>query len=260
MKHILTFFTFLLFATVTFGQTSVMPIVSGGVVVGGVQNGKWLTAKQMIPLLKNNLDLFLISQKGLQKTVIRAKKGEDADFCDETRMIDFGKEIYSIAVGSNISWNPFPRNPKVVAKTDKTYQKIVADFLKTKRIINPKIKITQIFRIDLDGDGTEEVLITANHYRRGDYESPSAGDYSFALLRKIVNGKPNNFLIDGEFFPKRDNSTIPTNLEVDLIADLNGDGKMEVWLDGSYYEGNSSLIYELNKDRLTKVLEMGCGV
>jgi hypothetical protein len=259
MKHIFTIFTFLFFATVTFAQTSVMPIVSGSVVVGGVQNGKWLTAKQTVPLLKDNLDLFLISQKGLQKTVIRAKTGEDADFCDETRMIDFGKEIYSIAVGSNISWNPFPRTPKIIAKTDKTYQKIVVDFLKTKRIANPKIKITQIFRIDLDGDGTEEVLITANNYRREIYESPSAGDYSFALLRKIVQGKAQNFLIDGEFYAKRTEG-LPLTREIRLISDLNGDGKMEVWLDTAYYEGNSDSIHELNKDRLTKVLEMGCGV
>jgi len=260
MKQIFTFLTFLLLNIIANGQTSVVPIVSGSVVIGGAQNGKWLTAKQTIPLLTDNLDLFLISQKGLQKTVIRGKKGADAEFCEETRMINFDKEIYSILVGSNISWNPFPRTAKVVPKTNKTYQKIVSDFLKTKRIANPKIKIIQIFRIDLDGDGADEVLITANHYRREIYEAPSAGDYSFALLRKIVNGKAQNFLIDGDFYAKRDPEGLPLTREINLIADLNGDGKMEVWLDVAYYEGNSEFIYELNQDRLTKVLEMGCGV
>ncbi len=261
MKQIFTLLTFLLLNIIGNGQTSVVPIVTDNILLGGVQNGKWLTAKQTIPLMKNEVDLFLISPKGLQKNIIHGKKGNDADdFCVDTRIIEVIPDISSIAIGANIHWNPFPRTPKTIPVFNKTYQKIVSDLLKTKRIAKPKIKITQIFQIDLDGDGTEEVLMTGTNYRRGIYEVQAGGDYSFALLRKIINGKSRTILIDGEFFTKRGDYPPPLTWEIDLIADLNGDGKMEVWLDVYYYEGNSSHLYEITPNKLNKILEVECGV
>jgi hypothetical protein len=43
------------------------------------------------------------------------------------------------------------------------------------------------------------------------------------------------------------------------VADLNGDGRMEVVLVWSYYEGGGVTGYELQGDRLAPVLEAGCG-
>ena len=67
------------------------------------------------------------------------------------------------------------------------------------------MKIDNIVRVDLDGDGEEEVLISATNYFRKDesvpMRSPAAG-YSMVLLRRVVAGKVETQLIVGEFYPK----------------------------------------------------------
>ena len=61
-------------------------------------------------------------------------------------------------------WNALPRKPKVTDPTQKAYVDAVRDFLETKEIEQPKVKIDNILRVDLDGDGEEEVLISATNY------------------------------------------------------------------------------------------------
>jgi hypothetical protein len=64
-----------------------------------------------------------------------------------------------------------------------------------KEIDQSKVKIDNIIRIDWDGDGEEEVLISATNYFKKDdsvpMRSPAAG-YSMVLLRRVVAGKVGN--------------------------------------------------------------------
>ena len=136
--------------------------------------------------------------------------------------------------------------------------KIAADFLKTKGIVKTKIKLSQIVQIDLEGDGQNEVLITGNFYKKGLMEEQSAGDYSFVLLRRIVKGKTRDVLIEGDFFTKRGEYAPPNEREILAIADLNGDGKMEIVLHSFYYEGSWNQVFEIKGTKLSKVLEVSC--
>ena len=67
------------------------------------------------------------------------------------------------------------------------------------------MKIENILRVDLDGDGEDEVLISATNYfdkkNRVPMRSP-AGSYSMVLLRRVVAGKVETQLVEGEFHPK----------------------------------------------------------
>jgi hypothetical protein len=157
-------------------------------------------------------------------------------------------------------WNLMPRALKVISKTDATYLKIVNDFVRTKGIAKPAAKISQAYRVDLDGDGTEEVILAATNYRGGLMPSVKAGDYSFLLLRKVVAGKPQNILIAGEFYPKAIEFSAPNEFSIQAIADLNGDGRMEIVMHGAYYEGAGSEIYDVSGAKPKMVLGAGCGV
>jgi hypothetical protein len=102
-------------------------------------------------------------------------------------------------------WNALPRKPRVADTTQQVYIDAVRDFLKTKGIEQPKVKIESILRVDLDGDGEEEVLISATNYFRKDDHVPMrspAASYSMVLLRRVVAGKVETQLIVGEFYPK----------------------------------------------------------
>ena len=47
-------------------------------------------------------------------------------------------------------WNALPRKPRVMDATQQVYVEAVRDFLKTKGIEEPKVKIDNIIRVDLE--------------------------------------------------------------------------------------------------------------
>lgn len=260
MKIIISFILSLSLAVAVIGQQGVVPFVSHGVVVGGVENGKWLSAKETVSLIDSKIEMFLIGPDGLKKEALIGTKSDMSEVCEETRFVDFDGGVYPVAVGSNISWDPFPRRSRPISVSNKDYQKAVSDVLKAKGIASPKVKITQIFQVDLEGDGTDEVLITANYYKGGEMEVPVPGDYAFTLLRKIVDGKPQNVILNGEFFTEPDDYPPPNTREIAFVADLNGDGKMEVWLNVHYYEGHWNEIIEVNETNTVVAVTMECGL
>ena len=142
-------------------------------------------------------------------------------------------------------WNALPREPKVIDPTQKVYLDAVRDFLKTKGIEQPKVKIDNILRVDLDGDGEDEVLISATNYFSKDDSVPMrspAGSYSMVLLRRVVSGKIETQLVKGEFYPKaypkaaqeEGRLDAPNAYKVIAILDLDGDGKMEIVVGSNY--------------------------
>jgi hypothetical protein len=165
-------------------------------------------------------------------------------------------------------WNALPREPKVIDTTQKVYVDAVRDFLKTKGIEQPKVKIDNILRVDLNGDGEEEVLISAANYfgkaDRAPMRSP-AGSYSMVLLRRVVAGKVETQLVDGEFHPKayvskeEGSFDAPSIYKVIATLDLDGDGKLEVVVASNYYEGEEIKIYRCDPKKSEALLSVACG-
>ena len=167
-------------------------------------------------------------------------------------------------------WNALPRKPQVTDPTQKTYVDAVREFLRTKKIDQPKVKIDNIVRVDLDGDGEEEVLISATNYFSKDdsvpIRSPAAG-YSMVLLRRVVTGKVESQLIAGEFYPKaypkarqeEGRFDAPNAYKVIATLDIDGDGKMEVVIHSQYYEGEETTIYRCDGKKSEALLSVSCG-
>jgi hypothetical protein len=124
--------------------------------------------------------------------------------------------------------------------------------LETRGIDRPKVKIERILRVDLDGDGEEEVLISATNYLGNDNGVPMrspAGSYSIVLLRRMVAGKVQTQLVEGEFYPKATGYNAPNAYKVIATLDLDGDGKLEVVVDSNYYEGEATTIYRCETEK-----------
>lgn len=243
----------------------IIPIVemSVGGIIGGVQDGKWIKDKQTAATLKGQDEYVLVGLKGVEEGGVTLGSKPSAEVpCEQFYQVDLEMKMDSgVAVGSNAKWNFTPRVPQAISLTDAAYKKIVGDVVRSKGIAKPNVKIKQAYRVDLDGDGTEEVILSASHFKTGAV-SPSAavGDYSFVMLRKVVNGKAQNIMLAGEFIKKAIKFGAPNEYGLSSIADLNGDGKMEIVMKSRYYEGASSVVYEINGVKATEVLSTGCGV
>lgn len=263
MKRIFAYAAFLITAAASSGA-EVHPIVQAetGFLIGASTEGGWREAKDAAKGLRPGLRFRLF---GLQKEMSTTNAGKTAspgEPCPDTQEVELSpKPPRDAAVGIAAPWNPMPRSPRV-EKVQTHYVQAVREFLESRGLRKPEVKITQTIRVDLEGDGEEEVLISATNYAAAADPIPSsapAGSYSVVLLRRVVNGKVVTQMIEGEFYPQAKEFNAPSAYRVAAVLDLNGDGVLEVVIEGAYYEGAWMAIYVCTPRQIKKVLSAGCG-
>lgn len=154
-----------------------------------------------------------------------------------------------------------PRPVKILANSSKTYSDAVSTWLKTQGISALGQGITKIASADLDGDGTQEVIIEASsrpHVGQEGMHDGKVGDYSVVLVRALVNGKVKTMPLQFDRFTKEDSLLYEDMLLA--VADLDGDGRMEVVISSDYYEGQSAMLFGYKSGKVTKLIETGAGV
>lgn len=240
------------------------PIVQAdtGFLIGASTEGRWSEAKDAAKSLRPGLRLRVF---GLQKEMSPTNAGKTVspgEPCPDTQVVElFPKPKRGAAVGIAAPWNVLPRSPRV-EKVQKHYIQAVREFLESRGLREPEVKITQTIRVDLEGDGEEEVLISATNYLAAPGRIPSsapAGSYSVVLLRRVTNGKVVTQMLEGEFYPEAKEFNAPSAHRLAAVLDLNGDGALEVVIDSAYYEGASMAVYVCTPGEIKKVLSAGCG-
>lgn len=243
--------------------------VQSGYFFGAISDGKWIKADETAKLIGDETTYRVY---GLTQVFGEAKAGKpkpaDAP-CEETLVVSLSPKPDKGVIAIAAPWNALPRKPQVIDPTQKIYVEAVRDFLRTKGIDQPKVNIESILRVDLDGDGEDEVLISATNYFSKDkvpMRSP-AGSYSMVLLRRVVAEKVETQLVEGEFYPKAYSKAAeeegrfnaPNAYKVIATLDLGGDGQLEIVVGSNYYEGEQITIYRCDPKKVERLLSVGCG-
>jgi hypothetical protein len=170
----------------------------------------------------------------------------------------------SIGVAGN--WDPQPRLPITITQEAELlpYTAALLDFLASAGIAQPTLADALAFavwRVDLEGDGVEEALIQASRYvATPDSTTIREGAYSVVLLQRTAGGATATQKIAADVFPRE--SQVFDRVEHAPVAalDLNGDGRMEIVIESRYFESAGVSVYELEGERITQRLTVGCGV
>lgn len=243
--------------------------VDGGCLLGGSVGGKWLKDQAMSTRMSGGDKYRTFDLNGEWKSLTGGKAGSNGAPCEETLYVEIPKDIqearpegrHYIGVAGN--WNPMPRSIRIENSKSGVYRNAVESQLQKKGIRRPQVQITKVVRVDLDGDGVEEVIVNATRANRWDNGSikhdANVGDYSLVMLRKIIDGKVQTIMLDEEYHPKYVQTATPNEFDLVAILDLNGDGVMEIIVAGAYYEGNWKTVYSIEGNKAVDVIGCGCG-
>jgi hypothetical protein len=238
-----------------------------GYLLGASVGGQWVQPKAAAGLIPGGENYRLYTLTGEVGNSVGGKpaKGEEGP-CSDTLYVTLtpfpaGRGSLVAVAGTK---NAMPRKLKIASIEAQAYREAAAEILRSQGIDNPKVNLTQVIQVDLDGDGVEEVLVSATNYQRfkpegGLTPDARAGDYSLVFLRKVVQGQVVTRIITGEYYPKAKKFNAPAEHRIIGVLDLNGDGIMEIVLSGRYYEGEWVDAYRVDGAKITKLFSMGCG-
>ena len=228
--------------------------------IGGFDESKWIDSGDFISKITQNEIYRLFSTEkylGDSSGSIDSIHQMDVEYWNYIKM---NKSIeYDFAVSCD--WDPCPRFPR---ENDAEYESIVSNILTEQGLSDPVVNIVQNYRIDLEGDGFDEVVLYAEYSPDNDGRfSKKKGSYSLLLLRKIINGNVENIILDKDAYIsddfQDDFARVRYVFGILGFADLNGDNKLEIITIGGYYEGKGYKVYEIQNNKPIVVLKNGVG-
>lgn len=242
----------------------VMESGTGGLIVGASSGSKWIGWEKAKDHLKAGDRFRFITTPGSTsvKTVTKPVLSEASGAAYTVTVKRAGEKSPEIGLPLSVRWNVSPRPSTPLKRHDAALRKSVAEFLKLKGLPDAKVEIERALLCDLDGDGSKEAIIEAHspkmRTQMQEGESAVEGQFSAVFLRQR-NGKVNK--VAGELNAKNGNSGgVNQIFELTHLLDLNGDGRMEIVVESTYYEGGGVEIHEWNRGKLKQVLEASDGL
>jgi hypothetical protein len=164
-----------------------------------------------------------------------------------------------IGVGISAAWKLVPHLVEQI-EDDGTYAAFAGELLAERGLNVPDPVIKQLLRVDLEGDGVNEVIVVTEDVPPDLLGEP--GDYSIAFMRKTVGGDIQTTILGESVYVSEEQPPLLYAFSVGAVADLSGDGKMEIVLSSVYYEGEGVEVWEYVSDEQGPVPQVGqgCGV
>lgn len=177
---------------------------------------------------------------------------------------------------SNADWDLAPRDAVEITPAA-THRDVVVGLLASRGVTDPSLQNLTAHQIDLEGDGVNEVVLAAS-FGEPDFYGSRIGDFSILILRRVIGDGPevddivlgfdatlesDNVQRADEIYPDAAPDILLEFVNVfafDEVADLNGDGVLELAISAVEYESGSYLIIDpTSVEPRQPVLELVCG-
>ena len=226
--------------------------------LGGTREGAWFSPEMVISTLADETyQVFTID--GSTDSTSGAEPVFE-EFCRSYRIDMDSNPSGGPAIGTTGNWDVIPRLGQDLPTDNSTYIDELTGWLTGKGFQNPVVNISQILRVDLEGDGVDEVLISASHFAETTYHSVEPGDYSLVLMRKVVGDSVETVPILADYYYQEVATQFPLVYTGVFTADLNGDGTLEVLVEAERWEGSGLIAFEIDETTVQQVSEVLCGL
>lgn len=229
------------------------------VLLGGTENGGWLSPETMVPYLSDG-EMYQVYGVDGPTGSTRGKVPNYNQICREYRVETDSYPFGGRAVGVTGTWNVMPRLAQEIPTDNPTYVDELKNWLAGKGFPEPVVEISQILRVDIEGDGAEEVLISASHFVEPTGHSVAFGDYSLVLMRKVVMNSVVTIPVIADYYYQDVEIQFPLTYSGLFVADLNNDGILEVLVGLERWEGSGVIVLEVDETNVRPVFEALCGL
>jgi hypothetical protein len=242
--------------------TDFSPVVYGGkfyqtpffLLLGGVSKEKWLAPEESVARFSGEATYSL-------HTLLQENKyffwGTSPEFfpTSQSYSIHTDADINEVGlVGVLDGWTITKRAVTELSADGQFYKQAVLDWLTAEDVSDPQLDVLHVFRVDIEGDGVDEIFISASHLDASQHTT-KAGDYSVILMRKVIGNGAVTVPIVGDVYRSQElEITYPITYFLINFIDLNQDGVLEVIVDTQKWENVGAIVYQVDGQDVIKAL------
>lgn len=243
-------------------------VVGPDSVAGWWDGTRWVMADGTEPVPASGGETYsVVGLSGSVQTATGSAPEEGCEIIPGTSLIEvpglersFNDPLEEWAIAVHGVPDPLPRTAEVLPPSA-PYAEAARPLLAERGIEDSSPEVVQILRVDLDGDGRDEVAVVAERIADQQGLLAQSGDYSIVFVRSLVDEQVvTSVIADTVADPDPGETPFVESHRVSALADLNGDGRMELAVASKYYEGAGVGFFELGDDgRVERILSSGCG-
>ena len=226
------------------------------ILLGGVQGRNWLPADQAAA--------HIIGATGYDVYTLAGETYQVYGYAPVTYPVYPGYFLSTDAtlnetgmVGVVQGWQAAQRNVEELPPENELYKQVVVDWLAQAGVVNPQLGTIQIHRVDLEGDGSDEIFISAT--RVESQHTIQEGDHSIILMRKVIGNNALTIPILADLYTSLGyGNPFPCTYFIGNFIDLNRDGVLEVVVEYERWEGFGASVYQIDGQNVEEALGATC--